>query len=188
MLCSPTHPFCIDRQALSPVQSSQTDCWEARNLLAPLDLPMTSTSKRGRVCIKPKCPHLKSVIIAAQTTCACLERLQTCSHFTAVPTGMRRLSCCLFLQSILGILFPLKHTRILVSHLFCTEATSFLVKKGGDEYRLTNNHHHAMLCYATAQTPEAWQTPRLGFLTYSVSLGTSMSMPVTQSFLHSREK
>lgn len=110
---------------------------------------MTSTSKRGRVCIQPKSPHLKSIIRAAQTTCACLERLKTCPHFTAVPIGMRWLSCCLFLQSILGILFLFKHTRILVSHLFCTEATSFPLKKGEDKYRLTNNHHCAILCYCT---------------------------------------
>lgn len=83
--------------------------------------------------MKPKSPHLKSIIRPTQITCACFERLKTHPHFTKVPAGMRWLSNCLFLQHIWGILFPLKRTKILVSHV-CIEATSFLfffVKKEG---------------------------------------------------------
>lgn len=151
MLCSPcSSPLYRHGQALSPLQPSQTGYWEARNLSsppAPLDWLLPAPVKGG-LCTKPESPHLKSIIRAAQITCVCLERLKTHPHFTEVPTGMRWLSHCLFLQSILGILFPLKHTRILVSYLFCIEAPSFLfVEEGGDEHRWTNNHHHATLCY-----------------------------------------
>lgn len=139
-------------QALSSAQPSQTDCCEARNLSspsAPLDWLLPALAKGG-LRMQPKSPRLKSIIRAAQITRACLERLKTHPHFTEVPAGMRWFSRCLFLQSILGILFPLKHTSILISRLFCTEATSFLfVENGGDEHRLTNNHHHAILCYCT---------------------------------------
>lgn len=118
------------------------------------------------LCMKPQSPHLKSIIRAVQITCACLEMLKTYPHFTEAPTGMRWLPHCLFLQSIRSILFPLEHVRTLVSHLFCTEATSCLfLEERGDEHRLITI---TMPCCATAQAPEVRQTPRLGFLTSSI--------------------
>lgn len=112
-------------------------------------LTMTSTSKRGALRETKEC-SLQISHRAACITCTCLERLKTHPRFTEVPTGIRWLPHCLFLWSILCILFPLKHRRFPVSHLFCAEAASLLfAEKGGDEHRLTNNHHHAMLCYCT---------------------------------------
>lgn len=152
-LLSPLHRH---RQALSPAQSSQAEIPDkggqkskAEPFCSPR-LAMTSNAVIAKgLCMKPQSPHLKSIIRAAQITRACLEALKTHPHFTEVPTGMRWLPCCLFLQSIWSILFPLEHFRILVSHIFCTEATSFLfLEERGDGHRLITI---TMPCYATAQ-------------------------------------
>lgn len=112
---------------------------------------MTSSAEivKEGLCMKPQSPHLKSIIRTTQITGACLETLKTHPHFTEVPTGMRWFPCCLLLQNIWSILFPLDHTRTLVSHIFCTEATSFLfLEEQGDEHRLITI---TMPCCANAQ-------------------------------------
>lgn len=166
---SPCCPLCTDTDRLWALLSPHRQGGQ-KSKAEPFSSPrlaMTSNSEIAKgLCVKPQSPHLKSIIRVVQITCACLEMLKTHPHFTEVPTGMRWLPRCLFLQSIRNILFPLEYVRTLVSHLFCTEATSFLfLEERGDEHRLITI---TMMCYATAQAPEVQQTPRLGFLTSSV--------------------
>lgn len=146
-------PLHTHRQALSPAQRQGGQKSKAEPFCSP-GLAMTSNAEivKEGLPMKPQSPPLKLIIRAAQITCACLETLQTHPHFTEVPTGMRWLPCCLLLQSIWNILFPLEHIMTVVSHIFCTEATSFLfLEERGDEQRLITI---TMPCCATAQAPE----------------------------------
>lgn len=168
MLCSPCpSPRYRHGQALSPAQSSQTDCWKARNMsspLVPLNWLWVALAKEG-LCVKPKSAHLKSIIGLHVSLARALRGSKPTRVSLRYPLELDGYHTVYFCGVFCVSFFPWS-AQGSPSHISSALRLLlyFLLRKEGTntDWLITIT----MPCYAIAQTPEAWQTPRLGFLTF----------------------